>query len=191
MNTEKNCQKTLIIKKNSTTSKELINGDRSHYLSSLKEKLISVFSNTQITETIIYHQPFTLGVSFKKDDEYPLISKDNELISCFTKIDIQALPRNPNKIPTIITQFFPDQSITLKDIHNKIEPILRESYQEILEITDSSILRTDETKLKLKKNVEGKLEEALSIIGCKLISITESSFGRTQEEYELRKVRGY
>ena len=78
------------------------------------------------------------------------------------KIDFQILTENQiknklfdsNKIPGIINQFFPDQPITPKDIHNKIEPIIRESYQEILKVTDSSIIKTSELKDKLKENIQ-------------------------------------
>ena len=123
-----------------------------------------------------------MGISFEKNDKYPLISEEYELISCFTIIDFQALPINLNKTPRIINQFFPDQFITLNDIRNKIEPILRETYQEILEITDSSIIRTDETKNKINENIQGKLEEALSMMGCTLISITEPSFAIIEDQ---------
>jgi len=163
---------------------ELIFVNREKNIPYLKfsEKLKAIFGKYKIYETKIDHDIFEIIYRFKQDDEYPLISQNNERISALFTIQLRINPDNP----TIFFQSFENnQSVLIKDVYAILNQKIRTTVQNAINEFNSSNIRSDSFNENFFNNLIPQLREQARIIGLEIADWSPPIFGISRQEEQL------
>ena len=101
--------------------------------------MLSIFGKYKVIQISIDHTPFNISYRFNKNDQYPLLTKDNQKISAFYSLDLQINPTDPVKI----LQSFPNnKNITIQDIADLLDQRIRSTTASSISDINSSVIRS-------------------------------------------------
>ena len=159
-----------------------INDEKKSYLS-FSEKLLSIFGKYKVIQISIDHTPFNISYRFNKNDQYPLLTKDNQKISAFYSLDLQINPTEPVKI----LQSFPNnKNITIQNIADMLDQRIRSTTASSISDINSSVIRSRKFQSSFLNNLAPELNDHTSNIGCEVNNWTAPIFGiSVQEENKI------
>jgi len=159
-----------------------INRKKVSYLS-ISEKLLAIFGKYKLTQISVDHTPFNISYRFNKNDQYPLLTKDNQKISAFYSLDLQINP----EIPVMILQSFPNnKNITIKDVASILDQRIRSTTSSSINDINSSVIRSQEFQISYLKKLKDRLNKHTETIGCGVHNWTAPIFGiSVQEENKI------
>ena len=159
-----------------------VNDERKTYLS-FSKKLLSIFGKYKLTQISVDHTPFNISYRFNKNDEYPLLTKDNQKISAFYSLDLQINPSNPVKV----LQSFPNnKNITVQDVASMLDQRIRSTTTSSISDVNSTKIRSREFQSSFLNNLAPELNDHTTNLGCEINNWTAPIFGISlQEENQI------
>ena len=160
----------------------LVNKEENIPYLTFSEKLKALFGKYKSYHTRIDHDIFEIIYRFKHDDEYPLISQNNERISALFTIQLRINPDNP----TIFFQSFKNkQNVLIKDVYQILNQRIRTTVQNTISEFNSSNIRSDNFNENFFNNLIPQLREHAKILGLEVASWTPPLFGKSRQEDQL------
>tara|TARA_Y100000996_G_scaffold401487_2_gene372483 strand:+ start:246 stop:1121 length:876 start_codon:yes stop_codon:yes gene_type:complete len=161
---------------------ELIKKEEKKSYLKFSGKLKALFGKHKIYNTIIDHDIFEIIYRFKQDDEYPLITQNNEIISALFTIQLRVNPDDP----TIFFQSFKNnKNVSIEDVYKILNQRIRTTVQNSINEFDSSTIRSESFNESFFNNLIPQLREQARILGLEIASWTPPMYGLSRQEEKL------